>query len=108
MKSLTGSESLEEIRTMLETSNELLLTREVLTQFIDRYVRGELSAAQLEEIADQLEMAVEYEDAETRDDIATVLFEASGPVINGPITLEAAGRWKAMLQPQNPWNPDRT
>jgi hypothetical protein len=55
------------------------------------------SAAELADIGDQLEIVVEYEDAETRDDIASVLFEVSSPNINGPITPEAAARWKAML-----------
>ena len=97
MKSFTGTESIAEIKAMLASSREFLLTRNALMQFIDRYVRGELSAVQLEEIGDELEMVVEYEDFETSDDIAQVLFEVSTPLANGPITPEAAARWKAML-----------
>ena len=99
MKSLTGTESIDDIRTLIASSDkdEVLLTRGALTRFIDRYVSGELSATELEEIGDELEMSVEYEDAETREDIASVLFEVSSPLANGPITPEAATRWKAML-----------
>jgi hypothetical protein len=98
MTSISGNERLSELREHLTgcVDTHIALSRSALSQFVERYLNGELSDSELQEIGDLLEMSVEYEDG-NEGVIAQVLFEVSSLEVNGQIDQQRATKWKAML-----------
>lgn len=100
-KRIRGTEILEQLERSLAAEGQfetaLELTPGTLGLFIDRYLNGELSANDLENIAEHMELRVEYLPESMSHVIAQVLFEISTPDVNGAITAERAGSWKSAL-----------
>jgi hypothetical protein len=104
---ISGTESLDQIEQRLAAEDrfetQLELTPGTLKLFIDRYLNGDLSAIELENIADRMEQRLEYVPPSLSEVIATVLFEISAPDVNGGISRERAEQWKAALtKPDTP------
>ena len=99
MTSISGNETLVDLREHLVgcVDTDIALSRSALSQFVARYLNGELTESELQEIGDLLEMTVEYEDG-NQGLIAQVLFEVSSPEVNGQINQQRATEWKAMLR----------
>jgi len=99
---LKGTESLKQLteRFVAEKNfeTELELTPGTLRLFVDRYLRGELTAIELKNVADLIEQRVEYVPESLRTVMAQVLFEVSSPEVNGVITAELAEKWKTVLR----------
>ncbi len=95
---ISGMEMIDDLRRHLtgRVETDFILNRSALSQFIERYLSGELTESELQEIGDLLEMTVEYEDG-NEGVIAQVLFEVSSPEVNGQIDQESATEWKVML-----------
>jgi hypothetical protein len=95
---ISGNETPDDLRQLLggRAETDITLNRPALSQFVVRYLNGELTELQLQEIGDLLEMSVEY-DAGNEEVIAQVLFEISSPEVNGEIDQERASEWKTML-----------
>jgi hypothetical protein len=73
----------------------LVLTKADILRVIDRFLAGQISAAQLQEWAETLEVredvAFEERDAELLDDI---FFRIATPMINEPLTHEVVQRMR--------------
>jgi hypothetical protein len=99
---LKGTESLKQLTERFSAEKnfdtELELTPGALRLFIDRYLRGELTASELENVADLVEQRVEYVPEPLGAVMAQVLFEMSSPEVNGTITPELAKKWKTVLR----------
>lgn len=95
---ISGMETLDDLRRHLagRIETDFILNRSALSQFIERYLSGELTESELQEIGELLEMSVEYEDGNEAV-IAQVLFEVSSPEANCQIDRQRATQWKAML-----------
>ena len=98
---ITGEESLGELKAKYVLEPRLSLPATALISFIDRFVQGQLTAGQLQELGDFLESeGVDYLEGKDEGIIAQVLFEMSTPEANGDIDREVAERWRTMLLPE--------
>ncbi|HEX7281853.1 MAG TPA: hypothetical protein VF239_07340 [Vicinamibacterales bacterium] len=97
--SISGSESLADLRTKSDSGDTYALPAVAVAKFIKRYVDDDVTAAELEEIGDVLESSEFFEYTGPGSDgvIAQVVFEFATPRISGPITKEAAARWLNLL-----------
>ena len=96
---ISGSESEQELRAMIESEDPYTLDARALARFVTRYKDGELSEAEIEHIGDLLEGGefIEYVGPGSDGIIAQVIFQMSTPQPNRPITKEAAERWLGLL-----------
>jgi hypothetical protein len=95
---ITGNETLEELKAKYVEKRRLSLEVRALIRFIDRFVQGKLTAAQVQELGDFLESdGVDYLDANGDGIMAQVLFEMSTPEANADIDRQVAERWRTML-----------
>lgn len=95
---IPGDATLAELRAWAIAATPRVLTREALSAVVDRFLAGELTAAELEEIGDLLEYEfVDYDDDSEERVVAQVLFEMSAPEANGAVDRAAAIRWREML-----------
>jgi len=80
----------------------LIITREHLLSIIDRYLAGEISSAQLQQWAENLECREDVDFEETNKDIIdSVFFRLALPEINGVLTPESVQGMKAEIQNAN-------
>lgn len=89
MQAISGHEELSELLAKLRASiaEPWLLSSSALVHLLNRFLTGEITAEDVETLADALEMneAVTYEQPHGQI-IADVLFVLSNPEINGPLT----------------------
>lgn len=96
---IAGHEGLHELHSMRKSVDRVLLTRGALSRFILRFLEEDITAAQLQAFADELEgEPIEYEDELDDGVIPQVLFEMSEPEANGPIDRTAAEKWLGLLR----------
>ena len=85
---LSGSESADNIRQVIHEHGLAMLSVACVGVLLKKFSSGQLDAATILQIADELENdAVIYERGK-EEIIATILFELSSPEVNGPLTLQ--------------------
>ena len=96
---ISGFETAGELRTKIDGGDSYTVDAPAVARFVSRYLEGDLDAAQLAEIGDQLEAAefVEYVGPGSDGIIAQVLFEMSTPESSATIDKTAAERWLRLL-----------
>jgi hypothetical protein len=99
---LSGNEHRADVvamrRSAAKGGDHILVTRQALARILDRHLSGAMTAADLVEIANELESndEVDYEgDGEAV--VAQVLFELASPEINGPLTPERSRALRGAL-----------
>ena len=96
---ILGTEHVLELQSLRQSATHMVLTKAALAQFIERFLRNDLTEGELPEVGDLLEREpVDYEDESTGRVIAPILCEMSTPEANGPINRAAAERWSEMLR----------
>ena len=76
----------------------LILKKEDLLRIIDRFLTGEVTAAQLQEWAENLEVRDDVTfDEEEKESIDDVFFRLATPEINEPLTLQSVQKMKDEL-----------
>jgi hypothetical protein len=96
---IAGTESDKELRAKIDSGDSYRLDARAVASFVSRYIDGQLSAAELEQIGDLLEGGefVEYVGPGSDGIIAQVIFAMSTPQTQGPITKDGAERWLRLL-----------
>lgn len=96
---ISGSESLAELRQRGESGDTYHVDASAVARFIARYIADEITAKELQDIGDQLESAEFFEYVGPGSDgvIAQVVFEFSTPDAKGPISKDKAERWLSLL-----------
>lgn len=80
----------------------LIITREHLLSIIDRYLAGEITSAQLQQWAENLECREDVDFEETNKDIIdSVFFRLALPEINGVLTPESVKGMKEEIKNAN-------
>lgn len=96
---ISGTENVRELQLLRQSAKQLVLSKAALSQFVDRFLRNDLTESELQEVGDLLEgEPVDYEDDSPDRVIAQILFEMSSPEVNGPVNRAAAERWSEMLR----------
>lgn len=96
---VSGAENVLELQSIRQSARQVILTKAALAQFVERFLRNDLTNVELQEVGDLLEgEPVDYEDDSNERVIAQILFEMSTPEANGPIDRLAAERWIEMLR----------
>lgn len=96
---ISGAENVLELQSIRQSARHVILTKAALAQFVERFLRNDLTDLELQEVGDLLEgEPVDYEDDSNDRVIAQILFEMSTPEANGPIDRLAAERWIEMLR----------
>jgi hypothetical protein len=99
-QAISGTESVQELRAMIEGGDSYRLDARAVAHFVTRYAEDQLNATELEHIGDLIEGAefVEYVGPGSDGIIAQVIFGMSTPETQGPITKDAAERWLRLLE----------
>jgi len=80
----------------------LILKKEHFLRVIDRYLAGEISASQLQEWAENLEVREDVAfDEKERDMVDPVFFRIATPEINDPLTPEVVRQMRRELTAEN-------
>ena len=97
-QAISGKESSNELQTKNDSGDTFTVDARAVSRFVSRYIEGELSVEQLEQIGDLLEGAefFEYTGPGADGIIAQVVFEMSSSH-HGRITTDAAERWLRLL-----------
>ena len=97
-QTISGNESSNELQAKIDSGDTFTVDAHAVSRFVSRYVAGELSVEQLEQIGDLLEGAefFEYTGPGADGIIAQVVFEMSSSH-HGRITKDAAERWLRLL-----------
>jgi len=96
---ISGTENVLELQSIRQSARHVILTKAALAQFVQRFLRNDLTDLELQEVGDLLEgEPVDYEDDSNDRVIAQILFEMSTPEANGQIDRLAAERWTEMLR----------
>ena len=96
---ISGTENVLDLQSLRKSATHLVLRKAALAEFIERFLRNDLTELELQEVGDLLEgEPVDYEDDSTGRVIAQILVEMSTPEANGPINRSAAERWSEMLR----------
>ena len=73
----------------------VVLKKEDLLRVIDRYLGGEITAAQLQEWAENLEVREDVAFDQSEEDLLDdIFFRLATPFINQPLTIESVGKMK--------------
>ena len=96
---ISGNESGQELQAKIDSGDTFTLDSKAVSRFIARFVEGQLTVEQFEQIGDLLESAEFFEYVGPGADglIAQVVFEFSTPHSKGKITREMAERWLSLL-----------
>ena len=97
-QAIAGNENSNELQAKIDSGDTFTVDAHAVSRFVSRYVAGELSVEQLEQIGDLLEGAefFEYTGPGADGIIAQVVFEMSSSH-HGRITKDAAERWLRLL-----------
>ena len=96
---ISGNETVKELQAIIDSGDSYTLDARALTRVVSRYIEGQLSDQQVEQIGDLLEAAefIEYVGPGSDGIMAQVVYEMSTPQTNAPITMDAAERWLRLL-----------
>jgi hypothetical protein len=97
-QAISGNESSEELLVKSDSGDSFTVDARAVARFVSRYLEEQVSATELEQIADLLESAEFFEYVGPGADgiIAQVVFEMSGSH-DGAISMAAAERWLRLL-----------
>ena len=97
-QAIAGNEDSNDLQAKIDSGDTFTVDAHAVSRFVSRYVAGELSVEQLEQIGDLLEGAefFEYTGPGADGIIAQVVFEMSSSH-HGRITKDAAERWLRLL-----------
>ena len=98
LQAIAGSENSNELQAKIDSGDTFTVDAHAVSRFVSRYLKGELSVEQLEQIGDLLEGAefFEYSGPGADGIIAQVVFEMSSSH-HGRITKDSAERWLRLL-----------
>ena len=97
-QAISGNETSSELQAKIDSGDTFTVDARAVSRFVSRYLDGQLSTEQLEQIGDLLEGAefFEYTGPGADGIIAQVVFEMSSSH-DGQVTKDAAERWLRLL-----------